>query len=119
MERLKERNVLIGKGGLYGNTLRIKPPMCITKDDADYLAGYAVAWGVYDQGELAIACPNDSILKVFTVTGLDRLFTIRPSVGVSAGVPRRCAARSRRWSSRARHRSRTRLDDRPYEQVEA
>jgi anti-sigma B factor antagonist len=31
-------------------------------------------------GELAIACPNDSILKVFTVTGLDRLFTIRPSV---------------------------------------
>lgn len=32
-------------------------------------------------GELAIACPNESILKVFTVTGLDRLFTIRPSVG--------------------------------------
>ena len=31
-------------------------------------------------GQLAIACPNDSILKVFTVTGLDRLFTIRPSV---------------------------------------
>ena len=31
-------------------------------------------------GELAIACPNGSILKVFTVTGLDRLFTIRPSV---------------------------------------
>jgi anti-sigma B factor antagonist len=32
-------------------------------------------------GELAVACPNGSILKVFTVTGLDRLFTIRPSVG--------------------------------------
>lgn len=31
-------------------------------------------------GELAIACPNESILKVFTVTGLDRVFTIRPSV---------------------------------------
>ena len=37
MEQMKHRNVLIGKGGLYGNTLRIKPPMCITKDDADYL----------------------------------------------------------------------------------
>ncbi len=38
MERCKERNLLIGRGGLYGNVLRIKPPMCITKDDADYIA---------------------------------------------------------------------------------
>ena len=37
MEAMKERQVLIGKGGLMGNTLRIKPPMCITKDDAYYL----------------------------------------------------------------------------------
>jgi len=37
LELMKKRRVLIGKGGLFGNTLRIKPPMCITKDDAQYL----------------------------------------------------------------------------------
>ena len=37
MELCKERGLIIGKGGLKGNTLRIKPPMCITKDDADFL----------------------------------------------------------------------------------
>ncbi|MGI9454918.1 MAG: aspartate aminotransferase family protein [Aeoliella sp.] len=38
MEAMKHRGVIVGKGGLYGNTLRIKPPMCISKDDAEYLA---------------------------------------------------------------------------------
>src|SRR5690606_40472851 len=33
MEECRHRGLLIGKGGLLGNTLRIKPPMCITKDD--------------------------------------------------------------------------------------
>jgi alanine-glyoxylate transaminase/(R)-3-amino-2-methylpropionate-pyruvate transaminase len=37
LELCKERGLIIGKGGLFGNTLRIKPPMCITKDDADFL----------------------------------------------------------------------------------
>jgi len=35
-ERIKDLGVLIGKGGLYGNTFRIKPPMIITKEDVDY-----------------------------------------------------------------------------------
>ena len=37
LELCKERGLLLGKGGLYGNTLRIKPPMCLTRDDADFL----------------------------------------------------------------------------------
>jgi alanine-glyoxylate transaminase/(R)-3-amino-2-methylpropionate-pyruvate transaminase len=37
-EIMKDMGVLIGKGGLYGNVLRIKPPMCITKADADFIA---------------------------------------------------------------------------------
>ena len=38
VEKAKDRGLLLGKGGLYGNTIRIKPPMCLTKDDADFLA---------------------------------------------------------------------------------
>jgi alanine-glyoxylate transaminase/(R)-3-amino-2-methylpropionate-pyruvate transaminase len=38
LERCKTMGLLIGKGGLYGNVLRIKPPMCLTVDDADFLA---------------------------------------------------------------------------------
>jgi alanine-glyoxylate transaminase/(R)-3-amino-2-methylpropionate-pyruvate transaminase len=37
-ELAKERGLLVGKGGLFGNTLRIKPPMCLTRDDVDFLA---------------------------------------------------------------------------------
>ena len=36
-ERAKELGLLLGKGGLHGNVIRIKPPMCIGKADVDFL----------------------------------------------------------------------------------
>lgn len=33
MESAKEQGLLIGKGGLYGNVLRLSPPLSITEDD--------------------------------------------------------------------------------------
>jgi 4-aminobutyrate aminotransferase len=35
MEAAKANGLLIGKGGLYGNTLRIAPPLSLTEDEAD------------------------------------------------------------------------------------
>ena len=33
-EDCKDMGLLLGKGGINGNIFRIKPPMCITKQDA-------------------------------------------------------------------------------------
>jgi 4-aminobutyrate aminotransferase-like enzyme len=33
MERCRERGLLVGKGGLYANTLRIAPPLTVTEQD--------------------------------------------------------------------------------------
>ncbi|EEF31063.1 alanine--glyoxylate aminotransferase 2 homolog 3, mitochondrial [Ricinus communis] len=37
MDQMKEIGVLVGKGGFYGNVFRITPPLCFTKQDADFL----------------------------------------------------------------------------------
>ena len=33
--RRKARGLLVGKGGLYGNVLRMAPPLTLTEDEAD------------------------------------------------------------------------------------
>ena len=38
LELARQRGLLLGKGGLFGNTIRIKPPMCLGRDDADFIA---------------------------------------------------------------------------------
>jgi alanine-glyoxylate transaminase/(R)-3-amino-2-methylpropionate-pyruvate transaminase len=37
VERAKDLGLLLGKGGLRGQTIRFAPPMCITQADADFL----------------------------------------------------------------------------------
>jgi 4-aminobutyrate aminotransferase-like enzyme len=34
MESCREQGLLIGKGGLYGNVLRLSPPLIITEEEA-------------------------------------------------------------------------------------
>jgi alanine-glyoxylate transaminase/(R)-3-amino-2-methylpropionate-pyruvate transaminase len=37
LEYAREMGLLIGKGGLWGQTIRFAPPMCITQADADFI----------------------------------------------------------------------------------
>ena len=36
MEKLRERNILIGRGGAGANVLRLQPPFCMSMEDARY-----------------------------------------------------------------------------------
>jgi 4-aminobutyrate aminotransferase-like enzyme len=38
MESAKNRGLIVGKGGMFGNVLRVSPALNVTKDDADKAA---------------------------------------------------------------------------------
>ena len=35
MEEARKRGLLVGKGGFYGNVIRLSPPLNITRTDVD------------------------------------------------------------------------------------
>ncbi len=37
LERSRELGLLLGKGGLHGQTVRFSPPMCLHQQDADFI----------------------------------------------------------------------------------
>ena len=37
LEAAREMGLLLGKGGLWGQTIRVAPPMCLTPADADFI----------------------------------------------------------------------------------
>ena len=39
MDRARENGLLVGKGGIAGNVIRMSPPLNITKDDVDQAIG--------------------------------------------------------------------------------
>lgn len=36
LEAVREQSLLVGKGGLYGNVIRLAPPMTVTRDEIDH-----------------------------------------------------------------------------------
>ena len=54
MEAARENGILLGKGGLYGNVLRISPPLNISKSDVDEFARQLEASFVRSQATAAV-----------------------------------------------------------------
>jgi len=55
MEATRENRILLGKGGFYGNVLRISPPLNISKTDVDEFARLLDASFVKAQSAMAVA----------------------------------------------------------------
>jgi 4-aminobutyrate aminotransferase-like enzyme len=55
LEASRENKILLGKGGFFGNVLRISPPLNISKTDVDEFARLLDASFVKAQSALAVA----------------------------------------------------------------
>ena len=84
MESCKEMGLLLGKGGLWGQTVRFSPPMCLHEQDADFLLA------VLDQG-----------FRGFSVQAFPIGERTRPRVPRSATSPSALHEKARRLSSGA------------------
>src|SRR5439155_20346744 len=54
MEAARENGILLGKGGLFGNVLRVTPPLNITKTDVDEFARQLDASFVRSQAAVGV-----------------------------------------------------------------
>ena len=54
LEAARENRILIGKGGLNGNAIRISPPMNIAKSDVDnFIDALSASFEKVEQGRMA------------------------------------------------------------------
>ena len=82
--RLREEIVRLGSDG--------STQLAIDLEAVDFLdsMGLGVLVGALKrvrthQGELVVVCTNDRILRIFGITGLDRVFDIRDTVAAATG----------------------------------